>query len=217
MNNTSIIKIVAIIVIIIVLILLVRYGFFVSSEDVDDNVNRNRNENENVNDFYSKKGDSDYIIEGDTLEPNSSFYEASAFEEEIDEIEESVSTFESIEESGIKRSKGEQECKQILQKIFKKKFVRIRPSWLKNPETGYPLELDLYNEELNIALEYNGIQHYKWPNFTGQSEEEHLAQKRRDKFKKQKCKEFGIKLIIIKYHTPIKELEREIIRKLYNS
>ena len=30
--------------------------------------------------------------------------------------------------------------------------------------TGKSLELDCYNVEYGVALEYNGIQHYKFPN-----------------------------------------------------
>ena len=41
-------------------------------------------------------------------------------------------------------------------------FSPIRPNFLVDPQTNYKLELDGYNEELNIAFEYNGIQHYKF-------------------------------------------------------
>ena len=50
-------------------------------------------------------------------------------------------------------SRGERKCKRIIQKIFRKPFTKIRPDFLKNPETNRNLELDLYNEELKIAVE----------------------------------------------------------------
>src|SRR5690348_6310742 len=82
-------------------------------------------------------------------------------------------------------SKGEKECRRVLEEIYGKSFTKVRPKWLKNPETGRNLELDCYNEELKIAVEYNGEQHYKWPNFTKQSQEDFIQQVRRDKYKKE--------------------------------
>src|SRR4030042_3157633 len=46
------------------------------------------------------------------------------------------------EPSGTKRSKPEDICKKTLERIYKKKFSRIRPDWLRNPETNRKLELD---------------------------------------------------------------------------
>ena len=54
--------------------------------------------------------------------------------------------------------------KYVLEHIFKQDFTKIRPPWLINEE-GNRLEIDMYNEELNLAVEYNGIQHYKYVDF----------------------------------------------------
>lgn len=200
-NVTTVLKIIFAILIIVIIILSIRYGYY---NDGNNNVGKNGQDEEEdqVDDeveeadeeerLYSKKGDSDYLSEA--TEQSSVFY--------------------SFEESGIKRSKPEQICKKILQRMFRRKFIRIKPKWLKNPETGYPLELDCYNEELGIALEYNGIQHYEWPNFTGQTEKQFQAQKRRDQFKIQRCREVGVRLLIIKYDVPMYKLEDEIFRQL---
>ena len=99
--------------------------------------------------------------------------------------------------SCVKRSKPEKICRETLEKIYKKKFSRIRPDWLRNPETNRKLELDCYNDELKLALEYNGIQHYEWPNFTRMTKEEFLAQNRRDIFKIDTCDANGIYLITV--------------------
>lgn len=106
------------------------------------------------------------------------------------------------EPSGTRRSKPEEICKQTLERIYKKKFSRIRPDWLRNPETNRCLELDCYNEELQIACEYNGIQHYKWPNQYSMTKEEFLAQNRRDNFKIDTCDALGIYLITVPYNVP---------------
>lgn len=33
----------------------------------------------------------------------------------------------------------------------------IRPNWMKNPSTGYNLEIDIFIESLNIGIEYDGV------------------------------------------------------------
>lgn len=106
------------------------------------------------------------------------------------------------EESMVPRSKPEKICRRTLEKIYKKKFSRIRPDWLRNPKTGRNLEIDCYNDELKIGLEYNGVQHYKWPNFTKMSRQQFLDQVDRDHFKINKCDEMGVYLITVPYNIP---------------
>jgi hypothetical protein len=113
-----------------------------------------------------------------------------------------------------KKSKGEKECCRVLEEVFGKPFFTVRPNFLKNPETGKNLELDCFNPELKLAVEYNGIQHYKYPNFTGMSEEAFKAQLRRDLFKKEMCREKGITLIIVPYTIRLTEIEYYLIEKL---
>ncbi len=47
-----------------------------------------------------------------------------------------------------------------FEQIFGKPFPRMRPPWLRNT-TGYALELDGYCEQLGIAFEHQGGQHYR--------------------------------------------------------
>lgn len=47
-------------------------------------------------------------------------------------------------------------CKRLIEALTGREFHSVRPSWLRNPLTGKNLELDAYNEDLGIALEYNG-------------------------------------------------------------
>lgn len=111
-------------------------------------------------------------------------------------------------------SKGERMCKETMEKFYGAKFENVRPSWLKNPETGRALELDCYNEDLKIAVEYNGEQHYKWPNFTNQSKEEFINQTRRDMLKAELCEKNGIYLIVVPYNVPHEKISSYIISKL---
>ena len=49
---------------------------------------------------------------------------------------------------------------RFFEKIYNKKFAKCKPLWLKN-QRGSQLELDGYNDELKIAFEYQGRQHYE--------------------------------------------------------
>lgn len=80
-------------------------------------------------------------------------------------------------------------------------FKNIRPEWLKSPKTGCCLELDIYSEKHKLAFEYNGEQHYKEvPNLNIDSNKLKKI-KENDLFKKNICKQKGIKLIIIKFNS----------------
>lgn len=99
-----------------------------------------------------------------------------------------------------KDSKGEIECRRVLEKIFNKPFSRIRPDFLRNPVTSTDgrdnnLELDCYNEELKLAVEINHLQHYKYVPYMHRNKEAFLNQRYRDEMKKFICKEKGITLI----------------------
>lgn len=98
-------------------------------------------------------------------------------------------------------SRGERLCKETMEKIYGVPFKTVRPDWLKNPETGRNLEIDCYNDDLKIGVEYNGIQHYKWPNFTNQTYENFLGQIRRDDAKFNMCEKNGVYLIIVPYNV----------------
>ena len=116
-----------------------------------------------------------------------------------------------------KDSKGEILCRRILESKFGKSFKKARPNFLRNPVTGgdFNLELDCYNEELGLALEYNGAQHYKYIPYFHKNKEAFLNQKYRDEMKKSKCKENGISLIEVPYTVRLEELDGYIEKELY--
>lgn len=105
-------------------------------------------------------------------------------------------------------SKGETECRRVLQHIFNRPFNKARPDFLRNEVTGnnFNLELDCFNEELNLAVEYNGIQHYKYTPYFHKSYEHFLNQKYRDYMKRTMCKEAGITLIEVPYSVKIQDI-----------
>jgi len=119
-------------------------------------------------------------------------------------------------------SKGELECRRILEKIFRKAFSKDRPEFLNNPVTGgsYNLELDCYNKELGLAVEYSGAQHYKYIPYFHKNKEAFLNQKYRDYMKKQMCKDNNIVLIEVPYTVKIEHIEnflRNELRKYYKN
>jgi hypothetical protein len=98
-------------------------------------------------------------------------------------------------------SKGEAILRSCLENIFNDTFPNVRLDSIVNPSTGRKLEIDCYNEKLKIGAEYHGINHYKFVPFFHKTEEAFLASKQRDEFKKIKCAELGITLLIVPYNT----------------
>lgn len=109
---------------------------------------------------------------------------------------------------GKSESKGEALCRKICYEIFGgREFKKIRPKQLRNNVTGHNLELDLYNDELKLAVEYNGKQHYEFVPFFHGNREAFLNQKYRDELKRMMCKGLGIRLIEIPYTVKLEDLE----------
>jgi hypothetical protein len=110
-------------------------------------------------------------------------------------------------DKGNYASLGERCMIEFLEKLFPGyKFIKDRPSWLRNDRTNYPLEIDGYNKDLNLGAEYNGIQHYVWPNWTGQSYDKFEEQVYRDSIKPKTFRERGECLIVISYLVPIQNI-----------
>jgi Iridoviridae Uvr/REP helicase len=105
-----------------------------------------------------------------------------------------------------KDSKGEIECRKFLETIFQKPFTKARPDFLKNPVTGNNLELDCYNRELKLAIEYNGQQHYKFSAHFHKNVEASTNQKYRDELKRRMCLENGINLIEVPYTIKLNDI-----------
>lgn len=115
-----------------------------------------------------------------------------------------------------KDSKGELECRRVLQQLFRKPFNKARPNFLRNPVTGghFNLELDCFQEDIKIAVEYNGIQHYKFVPYFHKNKEAFLNQKYRDEMKRKMCKEKGILLIEVPYSIPVENIRSYLIKEL---
>jgi cell division protein FtsI/penicillin-binding protein 2 len=116
----------------------------------------------------------------------------------------------------IKKSipkKHEIRCRIIMEQLFKAPFVSLRPDFLKY-KTGKNLELDVFNADLMIALEYDGVHHRKFTEFFHKSEQDFIEQQERDRFKEEKCKELGITLIRVPDTVKFDNLEDYIKNEL---
>jgi hypothetical protein len=113
-------------------------------------------------------------------------------------------------------SSGETECRRVLQKHFRRPFTKCRPNFLNNPVTGghFNMELDCFDSELKIAVEYNGAQHYKYLPFFHKNKEAFYNQKYRDELKTRMCRDNGIILIEVPYTVKVQDIERHIINEL---
>ena len=110
--------------------------------------------------------------------------------------------------------KHETRCRVILENLFRAPFISIRPDFLKYPKTGKNLELDMFNQDLMLALEYDGVHHRKFTEFFHKTEQDFFDQQDRDQFKEQRCKELGIILIRVPDTVKYDDLEEYIKNEL---
>lgn len=102
---------------------------------------------------------------------------------------------------------NEQYCKYIFESIFERNFQKAYPKWLKSIKNRQ-MELDGYNEELQVAFEYNGIHHYKKGYKT-------LNRTLNDQLKKKLCNDHKILLIVIPYTIKLQEIQKIVVNIYY--
>jgi hypothetical protein len=73
------------------------------------------------------------------------------------------------------------------------------------------MELDGYCEDLNLAFEYNGIQHYKKHRWFHSSNDSFMQRREDDNLKRVLCLDNNVKLITIPYAVPHKKLRTYIL------
>ena len=106
--------------------------------------------------------------------------------------------------------KTEYKCKELLEQKLGYKFKKTRFIY-----KGNRYEFDGYNEEHKAAFEYQGIQHYIYPNHWHRTLEIHEKAVQRDMDKVIYANENNIKLIIIPY-TENNNLEEYINKQIEN-
>ena len=122
-------------------------------------------------------------------------------------------------------SKGEAECRRVLERIYGVPFPSVRPDWLQSTETGRNLEVDCYAEldaasiglgfsgTVCVGCEYNGAQHTRQvPSM--QTEYQFNAQQWNDEYKRQICEARGVHLIIVPYTVRLTDIKEYITNEL---
>lgn len=85
-----------------------------------------------------------------------------------------------------------------------------------NPKTGRSLRIDCYFEDTNIAVEYNGKQHYEYIPYFHNSPNELSYQKYKDKLKADFCRKNNIPFVVIKYDDELTDEYFETILRWVN-
>ena len=107
--------------------------------------------------------------------------------------------------------KNQEKVCEIFEQIFKVEFRKKRfYCFIKMDGKKSNIEFDGYNEELKIAFEYQGYQHYIYPNFFHKNKLQFQKQRSKDLFKQQFCLTNNIKLVIIPYWIKEKDFKKYI-------
>lgn len=95
-------------------------------------------------------------------------------------------------------------CFEIISNILHENYeLEVSFDGLVNKITGRKLRIDCYFKNSNIAVEYNGIQHYEFVPFFHTDKNSFEYQKYKDSEKVKYCNSHGIKLIIVSYKEPL--------------
>jgi hypothetical protein len=109
------------------------------------------------------------------------------------------------------RTRSEKAVIDIFEKITGKKFPTVYPDWLK--WKGRPMELDGYNDELKICVEFSGPLHTKfYPARESYAAYHERVEKDREKIRL--CRENGVRLIVIDMSIPTRHLYAYINSRL---
>jgi hypothetical protein len=133
------------------------------------------------------------------------------------ELEEYVKSITRVAENAVREKRdiakvgenwiSEAELLYIVRSRYSDAIHHATPDWLK------PQHLDIFIPSINLAIEYQGKQHYEEIKYFG-GEKAYTENKKRDIKKKNKCKKHNIRLIYWKYDEKIDE---EILDKKINA
>lgn len=105
-------------------------------------------------------------------------------------------------------SKGEQKIRMFL---INNNIKFIEQYTFNDCKDINKLKFDFYLTELNVCIEYNGEQHYKFKTFFHQSKFNFESQQKRDKIKIDFCGKNNINLLILKYNEKFMNKLEDII------
>ena len=109
-------------------------------------------------------------------------------------------------------TKGYRECKRVLEKIYKRKFSRRTPSFLKNTELG-DLHIELFNPEIGTGVMCVSKTHLEYNPKIHKTYSEFRLQQKKNELRKQICLEKGYVLVTIPYIYNKEEIEHQIRKR----
>lgn len=105
-------------------------------------------------------------------------------------------------------------CKKAIETYFRGFiFNKARITKFVNIETNCPLELDLYNRELMIAVEYNET-HEKFSEYLHKTKENFEKLQCRDLIKQDYCQIYGVSIVIVPGLDTYEEINKHIKYRL---
>lgn len=112
-----------------------------------------------------------------------------------------------------KGSNGEIVFRDIMEEITGHKFLKVRPNWLRGVRNR-PLEIDGYCEELKLAFEYQGQQHFKYNSHFYKNIEDFNRRLANDQIKSKILQERGIRLLLPDYRLPISSFRDFVVKAI---
>lgn len=157
----------------------------------------------------------DFRIPSSDVLPQSSTSAFRAYKEQVSPIHREmepapptspyVEPIAAVARTGKRKSKGEIAACQALHDITGNTIQHnVRNLGVRNPETGRQLEIDCYDPVDQVAVEYNGRQHYEFCPRYHKTQSDFECQQRRDAYKAQQLDSMGIKLITVPYTVNMK-------------
>lgn len=117
-----------------------------------------------------------------------------------------------IEKSRSDTSLSAIKCFDTIKEILKSDYQLEKEfNDLKNQQTNRKLRIDCYFEKYNLAIEYNGIQHFKYIPYFHKGKNTLEYQRYKDKIKEEFCKNNNITLIKLKYND---DLSKDNLKKI---
>lgn len=107
----------------------------------------------------------------------------------------------------------EKVCRQVLEHLLKAAFPKKRPDWLRTSK-GRKAELDGFNEDLRLAFEYHGQQHYTHVPFFHTGDKSLAQRVKDDRLKRDACDAHNITLLEINIDMPLEDLQAHLVDQI---
>lgn len=101
-------------------------------------------------------------------------------------------------------SSGQAKLARLIQRILNNPEVLLEVTWKwLISDKGQNLFVDIYIPKHKLCIEYQGQQHYFYPNRFHKTYNEFLDQRRRDKIKRELLKKHGFRYLAWRYSEPL--------------